>query len=227
MLSKSNLIFALKTPLPVLYCAKNFNKKMESVDKLVEIIKKLRAPDGCPWDRKQTHESVRGHLVEECAELLDAIDKKDYPNMREELGDILMHILLHCEIAEEQKLFNFNDVASELAEKLVRRHPHVFGSEHAENENDVLKIWDKVKKEEKPLRKQSPFDKIKPDISAIRMAREVAKNLPELSATPETASQIAGKKIYDAVLEAVKNSAEPEGALRDYISLLRNNAPKQ
>ena len=202
-------------------------KKMESVDKLVEIIKKLRAPDGCPWDRKQTHESVRGHLVEECAELLDAIDKKDYPNMREELGDILMHILLHCEIADEQKLFNFNDVANELAEKLVRRHPHVFGTEHAESESDVLKIWDKVKKEEKPLRKQSPFDKIKPDISAIRMAREVAKNLPELSATPETASQIAGKKIYDAVLEAVKNSVEPEGALRDYISLLRNNAPKQ
>lgn len=97
--------------------------KENSTKTLIEIIKRLRAPDGCPWDRKQTHKSVRGHLVEECAELLEAIDNDDDNGMREELGDVLMHILLHCEIASEQGKFDFDDVAQELAEKLVRRPP--------------------------------------------------------------------------------------------------------
>ena len=108
--------------------------KENSTKTLIEIIKRLRAPDGCPWDRKQTHKSVRGHLVEECAELLEAIDNDDDNGMREEIGDVLMHILLHCEIASEQGKFDFDDVAQELAEKLVRRHASrkIQGSIHDE-----------------------------------------------------------------------------------------------
>ena len=119
--------------------------KENSVNRLLEIVKRLRAPDGCPWDREQTHKSVRGHLVEECAELLEAIDNGDDGGMREELGDVLMHILLHCEIADEQGKFDFYDVAEDLANKLVRRHPHVFGGRRAESEDDVLGIWREVK----------------------------------------------------------------------------------
>ncbi|MFR6031999.1 MAG: MazG nucleotide pyrophosphohydrolase domain-containing protein [Bacilli bacterium] len=124
--------------------------KDDSVDKLVEIVKRLRAPDGCPWDREQTHLSVRGHLVEECAELLEAIDNEDSEAMREELGDVLMHILLHSEIESERGNFDFYDVARSLR-KLIRRHPHVFGGNSAQNSDDVLKIWQDVKsKENKP-----------------------------------------------------------------------------
>ena len=119
--------------------------KENSVNRLLEIVKRLRAPDGCPWDREQTHESVRGHLVEECAELLEAIDNGDDGGMREELGDLLMHILLHCEIADEQGKFGFYDVAEDLADKLVSRRPPVFGSRKAESEDDVLGIWREVK----------------------------------------------------------------------------------
>ena len=119
------------------------------VNRLIDIVKKLRAPDGCPWDREQTHQSVRGHLVEECAELLEAIDLQDSDKMREEIGDVLMNLLLHAEIESENGNFNFNDVAKELGDKLVRRHPHVFGEEKVNDSDDVLKIWQDVKKKEK------------------------------------------------------------------------------
>lgn len=113
--------------------------KDDSVDKLVEIVKRLRAPDGCPWDREQTHLSVRGHLVEECAELLEAIDNEDSEAMREELGDVLMHILLHSEIESERGNFDFYDVARSLSEKLIRRHPHVFGGQQRAKQRRCFK----------------------------------------------------------------------------------------
>ncbi|MFI3291187.1 MAG: MazG family protein [Opitutales bacterium] len=199
---------------------------MKTIDNLVEILKRLRAPDGCPWDRKQTHKSVRGHLVEECSELLDAIDNDDIENMKEEMGDILMHLLLHSQIAYEENHFCFEDVAKEIEAKLIRRHPHVFGEEVAKDENDVTVIWDAVKAKEKPDRKESPFDKIRPDISALRLARDVARNFPQLEEAPQELndSQKFGKEIYKAVLNAANNKIEPEGALRDYIKLLRENA---
>ncbi len=146
--------------------------KDDSVDKLVEIVKRLRAPDGCPWDREQTHLSVRGHLVEECAELLEAIDNEDSEAMREELGDVLMHILLHSEIESERGNFDFYDVARSLSEKLIRRHPHVFGGNSAQNSDDVLKIWQDVKsKENKPRAVGGLFDGIPPQLSTLQKKR--------------------------------------------------------
>ena len=122
---------------------------MKNIDRLLEIIKKLRAPDGCPWDRAQTHDSIRGHLLEEAAEFLDAVDAKNYENMKEELGDILMHVMLHAEMASEEGKFNFDDVAGELADKLVRRHPHVFSGVKVKDADDVVEIWSAVKAKEK------------------------------------------------------------------------------
>mgnify|MGYP001662116998 FL=1 len=201
--------------------------KENSVNRLLEIVKRLRAPDGCPWDREQTHKSVRGHLVEECAELLEAIDNGDDGGMREELGDVLMHILLHCEIADEQGKFDFYDVAEDLANKLVRRHPHVFGGRRAESEDDVLGIWREVKAIERKKRVVGGlFDGIPPQLSALRYALDIAKKAD--SETLEKAAKSAaaknsrgleiGKKLFDCVREAAAEKIEPEGALRDYIS---------
>ena len=201
--------------------------KENSVNRLLEIVKRLRAPDGCPWDREQTHKSVRGHLVEECAELLEAIDNGDDGGMREELGDVLMHILLHCEIADEQGKFDFYDVAEDLANKLVRRHPHVFGGRRAESEDDVLGIWREVKAIERKKRVVGGlFDGIPPQLSALRYALDIAKKAD--SETLEKAAKSAaaknsrgleiGKKLFDWVREAAAEKIEPEGALRDYIS---------
>lgn len=205
---------------------------MESVDKLVEIIKALRAPDGCPWDRKQTHKSLRGHLVEECAELLEAIDLDSPEKMREELGDILMHIALHAEIAAEQNQFTLDDVAREIDEKLVRRHPHVFGDKTANSCDDVLKIWEQVKAQEKKERVVGKlFDGIPPELSALRYALDIAKKAtPEVLAetpAPDSDTLEIGKRLFDTVRLAAEKKIEPEGALRDYIAQIKKEADKE
>lgn len=205
---------------------------MESVDKLVEIIKALRAPDGCPWDRKQTHKSLRGHLVEECAELLEAIDLDSPEKMREELGDILMHIALHAEIAAEQNQFTLDDVAREIDEKLVRRHPHVFGDKTANSCDDVLKIWEQVKAQEKKERVVGKlFDGIPPELSALRYALDIAKKAtPEVLAetpAPDSDALEIGKRLFDTVRLAAERKVEPEGALRDYIAQIKKEADKE
>lgn len=205
---------------------------MESVDKLVEIIKALRAPDGCPWDRKQTHKSLRGHLVEECAELLEAIDLDSPEKMREELGDILMHIALHAEIAAEQNQFTLDDVAREIDEKLVRRHPHVFGDKTANSCDDVIKIWEQVKAQEKKERVVGKlFDGIPPELSALRYALDIAKKAtPEVLAetpAPDSDTLEIGKRLFDTVRLAAEKKVEPEGALRDYIAQIKKEADKE
>lgn len=214
---------------------------MKSIDRLIEIIKRLRAPDGCPWDREQTHKSIRGHLVEECAELLEAIDNEDNTEMREELGDVFMHLLLHSEIASEQNAFTFDDVATDLGDKLIRRHPHVFGDATAKNSADVLNIWQAVKKEEKKARVIGGlFDGIPPQLSAMRLALDIAKKADaqtldtaksvsqkresELSQEPKkAAAEKFGRQMFELILEASKNKVEPESALRDYLTTIRNS----
>ncbi len=206
---------------------------MKSVDKLIEIIKALRAPDGCPWDREQTHKTIRGHLVEECAEILEAIDLDSPEKMREELGDLLMHIALHAEIAAEENHFTFDDIVNELNEKIVRRHPHVFADKKAFTSDDVLKIWQQVKTQEKKERVVGKlFDGIPPEISALRYALDVAKKAPveivsetnaNLNSTPEIE---IGKELFDIVKKATQAKVEPEAALREYILQIRKTAEK-
>lgn len=118
--------------------------------KLREIIDKLRSPEGCPWDREQTHESLKKFLIEEAYELIDAINEGDIDHMIEELGDVLLQVMLHARIGEDEGYFSIDDVIQTLSEKMVRRHPHVFGDEKAESASDVEKTWQKVKKEENP-----------------------------------------------------------------------------
>ena len=206
---------------------------MKSVDKLVEIVKALRAPDGCPWDREQTHKTIRGHLVEECAEILEAIDLENPAKIREELGDLLMHIVLHAQIASEENDFTFDDIVNELNEKLVRRHPHVFADKKAFTSDDVLKIWQQVKTQEKKERVVGKlFDGIPPEISALRYALDVAKKVPaeliaETNSNLNSTAEIAiGKELFEVVKKATQSKIEPEAALREYILQIRKTAEK-
>ena len=122
----------------------------EQMQALVKTIWRLRQPDGCPWDRVQTHESIAKNMIEEAYEAVDCIEDGDVPHLREELGDVLMQVALHAQIAADAGEFTLADVAADLNDKLIRRHPHVFGERAgADTAEDVLKIWDQVKVAEK------------------------------------------------------------------------------
>jgi len=120
-----------------------------SIHRLRDVMKKLRAPDGCPWDREQTIESLRGCLIEETYEVVDAMDSGDRSALCEELGDLLLQVVFQSQIADEEGAFNFDDVAAGITDKLVRRHPHVFGDAQADTPDDVIRNWEKIKKTEK------------------------------------------------------------------------------
>ncbi len=125
-------------------------KNKHNFSELLEIIEILRCPDGCEWDRAQTFESMKKCLTNETQEVLDAVDNKDYKNLKEELGDVLLQVLLYSQIAKEEGYFAFEDVVQTLSEKLIRRHPHVFGDiEKPATPEESLKLWQAVKKLEK------------------------------------------------------------------------------
>jgi tetrapyrrole methylase family protein/MazG family protein len=120
-----------------------------SFNEFVDIIRTLRSENGCPWDREQTHESLKTCLIEECYETVDAIDNKDSDNLCEELGDLLLQVIMHSVIAEEEGSFSTGDVVSRVSEKMIRRHPHVFGDVSVSSSGEVLKNWEEIKKSEK------------------------------------------------------------------------------
>jgi MazG family protein len=122
---------------------------MSDVSRLIEIVERLRAPDGCPWDREQTHESLRSALVEECYEVVEAIVNADDKNLSEELGDLLLHVVMHAQMAGERGAFDFREVVDGVCDKLVRRHPHVFGAGEAADSGEVLRQWEQIKRAEK------------------------------------------------------------------------------
>ena len=122
---------------------------MTGFEKLCEIVAQLRAPGGCPWDREQTHESLLPQLIEEAYEVTAAVRAKDTANFREELGDLLLHVVMHAEIARESGQFQIDDILNEVTDKLVRRHPHVFAKSDARDSGAVLRQWEAIKREEK------------------------------------------------------------------------------
>ena len=122
---------------------------MENLTRLKEIVARLRAPDGCPWDREQTHSTLRSSLIEESHEVIDAIERSDDANLREELGDLLLQVVMHAQLADERGAFTLEEIAFTVSEKMIRRHPHVFGDKLASDSAAVLKQWEKIKREEK------------------------------------------------------------------------------
>lgn len=140
-----------------------------ALKEVVEVVARLRGPDGCPWDRAQTHQSLVPYLLEEAYELAAALSDGDPAAMKEELGDLLLHVLFHAQIAAEAGEFDIADVAMTLKEKLVRRHPHVFGAERAETPEEVRAQWEEIKREEKGAKSEK--DRFKPAL--LRAAKYV------------------------------------------------------
>ena len=139
-----------------------------SIDDLLDIVRLLRGEGGCPWDREQTHESIKSDFIEETCEAIEAIDLKDTELLREELGDVLLQVVFHCRIEEETGSFTFDDICDGICKKHIIRHPHVFGDVLAENTDQVLKNWDAIKMETKGQE------------SYTETLKSVAKSLPAL-----------------------------------------------
>ncbi len=130
----------------------SFKEKSDNLKRLIDIVAKLRSPNGCPWDREQTHQSLRQNLIEETYEAVDAIESNRTEHIKEELGDVLLQVVLHSQIAGENNEFTLDDVAKEIADKLIRRHPHVFSDTKVKNSAEVISNWEAIKKKEKPER---------------------------------------------------------------------------
>ena len=205
---------------------------MSAVDDLRRTVARLRAPDGCPWDREQTHQSLAVCLVEECAELLDTIDRLDMPHMREELGDVLIQVVFHAQLAEEKGQFDLEAVAAEINEKLIRRHPHVFGAGKADTSDQVISLWEKIKATEKKNGSQpvaaGVFKRQPPALPSLLVALEVYKQVhkkqlpaeglidePRVAQLAEGLTEAdAGRRLFELAAACRKAGIDPESALR-------------
>lgn len=151
-------------------------EELNGVERLGAIVARLRAPGGCPWDREQTHSSLRPLLIEECHEVIEAIDLGDDANLREELGDLLLHVVMHSEMGRERGAFDLAQVADGICEKMVRRHPHVFGDAEASDSAAVLKQWEEIKRLEKSGKPPAGIlDGVSKSLPALLRAQEAQK----------------------------------------------------
>ena len=173
-----------------------------NLERLIEIIDILRSENGCQWDREQTHESLRRNMIEEAYEAVDAIDDNDPKHMQEELGDVLLQVILHSQIAKESNEFNIEDVAKGISDKLVHRHPHVFGDVKVSSTDEILENWEKLKKEEKPHR-TSVMDGISKAQSALMSAQKISKKAVKVGFEwPDE------KSLYNCVISEIKEFTE-------------------
>jgi MazG family protein len=153
-------------------------KQKPAIQDLLRVMARLRSPTGCPWDREQNHRTLRRHAIEEVYELIDAIEAGDDHEMAEELGDLLLQIVFHCQLAKERGAFDFEKVCRMIVEKLVRRHPHVFGKTKVKDVDEVWANWEKIKKAEKHGTKHarhSAFDGIPKHLPALLRAEKLVK----------------------------------------------------
>jgi MazG family protein len=148
---------------------------LPAIERLRAIVAALRGPGGCPWDVEQTHTSLRAGLIEEAYEVVDAIDSHDDANLREELGDLLLQVVFHAQIATEEGRFDFDALTHEHCEKLIRRHPHVFGSDSCADSTAVLKRWDEIKRAEKGGTAESVLDHVSTALPALTRAEKIQK----------------------------------------------------
>ena len=163
------------------------------MNRLLEVMRQLRAPDGCPWDREQTHESLRPYLLEEAAETVDAITDGALEELPGELGDVLLQVAFHSVIAEEHGSFEYSDVESAIVDKLIRRHPHVFGSVAVSGSGEVVTNWNAIKAQERAGKPEKhPAERVPRSLGALARAGEVARALE------------IGKGDRDAVAQALE-----------------------
>lgn len=211
----------------------------EEMQSLVETIWRLRQPDGCPWDRKQTHESIGKNMIEEAYEALDCIEAGDEAHLREELGDVLMQVVLHAQIAADAGAFTMADVARDINDKLIRRHPHVFGGRSATSADEVLAIWDSVKLAEKGAkdadaaeageRPEGLLEGVPRSLPALMEAQKVSRKAASAGFEWETVADVWDKVAEErAEFEAeAPGTAERELEFGDLLFALVNVARKE
>ena len=213
--------------------------RVSEIQRLREIVENLRAPDGCPWDQEQTHHSLVRCLIEEVSETLEAIDQEDYELMQEELGDLLLQVVFHALLAEEKSKFDLEDVARGINEKLIRRHPHVFGDEdeRMKTTDEVLNRWEKIKAEEKrsrgvPTHESKIFKNLPPQLPALLYANDIYKRAEKAnlldqgkwseskitSFATDLDEETAGRAFFEWVGACRKAGLDPESALRKFAS---------
>ena len=183
--------------------------KVQPLYELVKIMEKLRAKDGCPWDRKQTHKTLKPYLIEEAYEVISAIDNMNDEELKEELGDLLLQVIFHAQIAKEEGRFNIDDVAKGIVEKLIRRHPHVFGNVKVSGSDEVLENWEKIKKTEG---KNSVFDGVPDGLPALLKARRVQEKAKRVGFDWDSIDGTLDKvkEEFDELSVAIKNDKKNE-----------------
>ncbi|WP_080871809.1 nucleoside triphosphate pyrophosphohydrolase [Oceanobacillus timonensis] len=193
---------------------------------LREVMAVLRGPDGCPWDKKQTHESLRYHTIEEVYELIEAIDEEDDDHIVEELGDLLMHVLLHSQIGEDNGYFTIDDVIQSISDKMIYRHPHVFQSAVADTEEAVLENWEELKKQEKGKDRESVLDGVPTYLPALTKAYKLTSKAGRVGFEWEHVGEVWDKlkEEIEEVIEAVqeKDKTDVEEELGDVLFVLAN-----
>ena len=163
------------------------------ITRLLGIMARLRAPGGCPWDRQQSHESIKHNLIEEAYEVVDAIESRDDADLVEELGDLLLQVVFHAQMAKEKKRFDFEDVARAIADKLVSRHPHVFGKRKLRTAGQVLDQWHKLKHAEKKHKRPSVTDGVPRHLPALMRAQDVQKKVARVGFDWSRAGEVLDK----------------------------------
>lgn len=212
---------------------------VSELQRLMEIMAHLRGPEGCPWDQEQTHETLTRCLVEEVSETLEAIDEKDMELLEEELGDLLLQVVFHAQIAKENGNFDMEDIARGISDKLVRRHPHVFGDEKGtiDQADQVVDRWEQVKAEEKKQKGESGdnssiFKKLPPRLPALLFAYDIYKRAEKANVHTKmtlTEKKIdllsqdldevkAGRALFELVAACRKSGLDPEASLRSFAS---------
>lgn len=172
-------------------------KRIAAINDLLQVMAKLRSPQGCPWDREQSHLTLRRHAIEEVYELIDAIEARDDHEMAEELGDLLLQVVFHCQLARERGAFDFEKVTRHLVDKLIRRHPHVFGTTKVKDVDEVWANWEKIKHaEKKGTRHERPsaLDGIPKHLPALLRVEKLVKKARKAKLLAETKSTRSGSK---------------------------------
>ncbi|MYL44343.1 nucleoside triphosphate pyrophosphohydrolase [Virgibacillus halodenitrificans] len=202
------------------------NLLQHTFSRLKEVIAVLRGPDGCPWDREQTHESLREYAVEEVYELIEAIDKQDDENIVEELGDMLLQVMLHSQIGEDDGFFTVDDVIRSITTKMIHRHPHVFADVSVDSIDQVYKNWDELKREEKGEARTSLLDGVPNHLPSLAKAYKLQKKAAKVGFNWDNADDIWDKlsEEIDEVKEAIQsgNEEEMEKEFGDVLFVLAN-----
>ncbi|MCH9609883.1 MAG: Nucleoside triphosphate pyrophosphohydrolase/pyrophosphatase MazG [Chlamydiales bacterium] len=194
-------------------------------EQLLEVTDRLMGPDGCPWDRKQTYESIRGSILEEVYEIIEAIDQKDIPNLVEELGDLFFNVIFLAKLGEREGQFEIYDSIKAIYDKLILRHPHVFGDVKAQGVEHVIEQWEMIKRKEKADRK-SVLDGIPLPMPALARACKVAKKMGCEGEASFENEEALGEELWKIVLKARTSKLDPELALRKLLMEKESNFRK-